>query len=165
MTPSRPLLIYGTLLALTLMLSATVQAQQSCTHNYTLTVQVEDQCISSSQDRYVSCTDFTTYLEGFNSLLNGSDCLNLVLEPGLYEFKSGGLIAYDIYISSTVYQNVEISCSAVDQFVSSSLRFIKDRNALRLGFVSLEGIVFVGCNKPLQFDELEFLSIKNCSFR
>ncbi len=160
---SSPLLIYGALLTLTLMLSTTVQAQQSCIHNYTL--RVEDQCISSSQDGYLSCTDLTTYLEGFNSLLNGSDCLNLVLEPGLYEIKSRGLIAYDIYISSTVYQNVEITCSGVDQFNSSSLQFIKGSNALRLGFVLLEGIVFFGCNKPLQFDELELVSINNCSFR
>lgn len=150
------------LLMLLLLLLKTVQSQRStCANSYDLRVNTGDSCVYSSQDNYTLCnTDLTTYLENFNTLLDSSNCLNLTLAAGEYKLSKGVTVTYSIFISSTVYQNVVISCSAVDY---SSLSFTSDLSAR--GQVLLDGIVFKGCNKPLQFDELEFVSMENCSFR
>ncbi len=148
------------LLMLLLLLIKTVQARQTvtCAHSYDL--RMDNSCMYSSQDGYTLCTDLTTYLESFNDVLDSSNCLNLTLEPGVYELSKAATLTYDIIISSTVYQNVVISCSAANY---PSIHFTSSLNTR--GRISLEGIFFRGCNKPLQFDELAFVSMDNCSFR
>lgn len=142
------------------------RALDSCAYNYTL--RAEARCIYSSQDRYSSCKTFISYLESLKiPLRNSSDCLHLIMEPGVYKLDPSAkaiIILYDLYLSTTEQRGVIISYPTnSDDTNYLDLQFIKGQRAK--GSIFMEGIEFEGSRKPIRFDELEVVTIKNCSFR
>ena len=148
------LLIHGTL------------GSHSCLLNYTL--RPDGLCVRSSHDQYSTCTSFSMYLESFNTQSPPSDCLQLLLEPGVYTLSNtrAATVNYSVVLTSTPPQSAVISCLDVLANLTGEDYFVP----LMFGggtkvSVLLEGIVFDGCNRPLQFDDLESVTISNCSFR
>ena len=92
------LVIHGGLFVLLLLLLKTLQTQQQqtlCTQSYDL--RTSDSCLYSSQDNYTLCrTDLANYLEGFNAIIEDSNCLNISLEAGAYKLSKGVILTYNI---------------------------------------------------------------------
>ena len=138
------------------------------------------QCVRSSQDGFGSCQTFSAFLGSFNGNLGPTDCLRVFLEPGEYHIttETGVVMTYSIIISDTSSGGVKLTCldslshsqpsSLTDDpniGYSVPLTFNKHVNGSGEAFVFLEGISFEDCIRPLQFDELDSVSIVNCSFR
>ena len=77
-------------------------------------------------------------------------------------------VNYSVVLTSTppVPQSVVISCQDVLANLTGEDYFVPlTFGGGAKGSVLLEGIVFDGCNRPLQFDDLESVTISNCLFR
>lgn len=150
-------------------------ASASCSLSYTLQ-RANAPCTRSSQDRYSTCVELSAYLESFNSVLNSSDCLQLTLEPGVYQLSEGytATVLYSIVLSASAQQSVKVICPTTPQVQATpSTSSSEHTNYSTLQFkgtpgsqthVSLEGIIFEDCKRPLQFDELMSVSFTNCYF-
>ncbi len=148
-----------------------VATNTSCTNNtstYTLRADFDQSgasCVRSSLDQYETCKNLPVYLESFNNgSYTTSECVQFVLEPGLYILSKTTTLLYSVVFSSTESQNVSIRClnsiaPITREFYFKSLAFIGSTN------VVLEGIDFEGCNGPIRFDRLASVQISNCSFR
>ena len=147
-------------------------ASASCSLSYTL--RADASCIRSSQDQYSTCVELSVYLESFNSVLNNSDCLWLILEPGVYQLSEGytATVLYSIVLSSDDQQSVKVICPIIPQVQAAPTTSSSNYSTLqfkgapdRQTHVSLDGITFEDCERPLQFDELMSVTFTNCSFR
>ena len=167
-------LLLQTCLCLVLVLSssATDTTPHSCAYTYTLRSDESGGCIRSSFDEYTTCTSLAVYLESFNSgMYSGSDCIQFILEPGLYVLsgETSARMRYSVVMTSTSLRNVFIRC--MDSHVPSGRDKLENYFGV-LSFVGtetssvvLDEINFEGCNQPLQFEYLQSVVISNCSFR
>ena len=131
-------------------------------------------CVLSSQDGYRQCRSLSEILSLFNGQVGSGDCLYLELEQGEYALSSLSTIPvnYSLVMVAVDSGRVIISCSGLAQpnRVNSScasdptvpLMFGKEKGEVS---VLLDGVWFQDCPRPLQFDNLDRVTIINCLFR
>ena len=147
----------------------------TCTEEITTTGNTASSCVLSSQDGYQQCRSLSEILSQFNGLVGSGDCLYLELEQGDYAISSLSTISvnYSLAVVAIDSARVTVSCSGQTgqpNRVNSScaadltvpLMFGKERGDVS---VLLDGVRFQDCPRPLQFDDLDHVTITNCWFR
>ena len=148
---------------------ASAASQSDCGNTLTLTPDNTCDCNQDSADR---CQSLSERLVAYNRNISEGDCLELNLEPGVYNLTSYTTsVNYSVVITA-LSGGVNITCQsqcsgAVNETVASGspLAFHKKGTSRSASFVTLEGITFHGCPLPLQFDDLDNVTLRNCTFR
>ena len=149
-------------------------ASQNCSNNLTLRRSNNTcDCVMSSADNFESCRSLSEVLVAHNQVIPEGDCLELNLEPGVYT-----LMGYTTSVNySTVITapsgGVNITCqpqcseteTLENVYSGSPLAFYKKNGTSQSSFVILEGITFQDCPLPLQFDDLDNVTLRTSIFR
>ena len=149
-----------------------ITSSQNCGNTITLSPDNTCDCGTSTVDVSNSCQSLSELLVDYNRIVPERDCLELILEPGVYTLTG--------YTTSVNYSTVitaprggvtitcQSQCSETPTFENvisgSPLAFHKNETS-RFSFVILEGIKFQDCLLPLQFDDLDNATIRDCTFR
>ena len=149
-------------------------ASHNCRNNLTLRRSNNTcDCVMSSADNFESCQNLSDVLVTHNQVIPEGDCLELNLEPGVYT-----LMGYTTSVNySTVITaprgGVNITCqpqcsetaTLENVYSGSPLAFYKNNGTSQSSFVVLEGITFQDCPLPLQFDDLDNVTLRTSTFR
>ena len=118
-------------------------------------------------------------LELHDDELGAGDCLELLFTPGSYLLPSMDRVRVHDYslIMSAPEGRVTFSCAeesgcegdgsvgGASGRVGTAIAMVAfDGTETDDMFVTIEGIVFRSCSRRLQFDEVSYVSIRNCSF-
>ena len=134
-------------------------------------------CVLSSQDGFQQCGSLSELLSQNNGEIVSGDCLLLELERGEYAISSLRTVSVDYSLVMVAVDSgeVTVSCSGQTQSsrVNSScaagptvpLTFCRGESERGEMAVVLDGIRFQDCPRPLQFDDLDRVTIVNCWFR
>ena len=118
----------------------------------------------SSKDGFKHRTNLTELLTSMNRQIQVDDCLQLSLYPGTYAINYNTILNYSaVFVAPSGNVNVKCLSTCMSGSVTSSpLRFNGMAGAK---FVVVDGVTFEDCQKPLQFDGLDKITISNSSFR
>ncbi len=120
-----------------------------------------------------SCTDLQerddcmTLSEAFGSadLTSPGDCLELSLSPGDYHFSEReAILDYSVVITAPL-GGVTFTCECTDPQNIHPFSFRKAADDTSESFVAMDALSFRGCHWPLQFDNIDHVSISECTFR
>ena len=135
-------------------------------------------CILSSQDGFQQCKSLSEILTQKQSEIGSEDCLLLELEQGEYAISSLSTVSvsYSLVMVAVTSGDVTVSCSG--QITQSSrvnsssscsatvpLMFGRGEGERIEVTVVLDGIRFRDCPRPVQFDDLDRVTITDCWFR
>ena len=142
-------------------------------------------CVLSSQDGFQRCrSSLSEILAQNNGEISSGDCLLLELEQGEYLISSLSTVSvnFSLVLVAVDSGEVTVSCSGHGSTQPASsmqpnpscatggptvpLMFgRKEGERGELAVVLLRGIKFQDCPRPLQFDDLDRVTITNCWFR
>ena len=134
-------------------------------------------CVLSSQDGFQQCRSLPEILSRNNGEIVSGDCLLLELEQGDYAISSLSTVSvnYSLVMVAVDSGEVTVSCSGQTQpsRANSSctldptvpLMFGRGEGDRSEVAVVLDGIRFQDCPRPLQFDDLDRVTITDCWFR
>ena len=145
---------------------------QNCSYGYMVRSdpQRSCNCVLSSQDGFTNCRTLAEILNGLKKRIPSDDCVQLRVDPGTYTLTSyETTLNYSAVISApnggvtfTCLSNCMTGSQAV---VGSSPLAFESNSKAGARFVVMEGVAFEDCQRPLQFDALNNVTINNCSFR
>jgi hypothetical protein len=130
------------------------------------------------------CLSLWNILKLYDGVLSEGDCLELVFATGSYQFPSLGqvLVNFNFIMSAAPEANVEFTCvrdgecdgmgtgsdgggaTGPGGTITVALAMMEFNGSGSEMFVTIENIVFTSCASRLQFDDLSYIGIKNCSF-
>ena len=153
------------LLLLLLFVSLPFSLAQNCSYSYMVHPDAQGSCSAlSSKDGFKSTTNLTELLTSMSSHIQENDCLQLSFYPGTYVISYNTILNYSaVFLAPS--GNVNITCLSTcmsGRVTSSPLRF---NGKVGAKFVMVDGVSFEDCQKPLQFDGLDKITISNSSFR
>ena len=139
-------------------------------------------CVLSSQDGFQQCRSLSEILSQSNGEIGSSDCLLLELEQGEYAISPFSTVSVDYSLVMVAVDSGEVTVSCSDQTQPSRTAVPKSSCAstdptvpLMFGrsegrdwgevVVVLDGIGFQDCPRPLQFDDLDRVTITDSWFR
>ena len=153
-------------LLLLLLVSLPFSFAQNCSYSYVVRSDPRGSCRGalSSKDGFKITTNLTELLTSMNRRIQVDDCLQLSLYPGTYVISYNTVLNYSaVFVAPS--GNVNVTCLSTcmsGRVTSSPLRFNGMAGAK---FVMVDGVAFEDCQKPLQFDDLDEITISNSSFR
>lgn len=140
-------------------------------------------CLQSSPSlpqQVGGCISFMNILELHNGNVGAGDCLELLLAPGSYLLPSLDRVRVQSYslIMSAPEGGVTFSCveesgceedgiiggGASGEVGTAMAMMVFDGAENSDMFVTIEGILFRSCSRRLQFDDVSYVGIRNCSF-
>lgn len=162
------LLTQPLLLLLLLFVSSPFSFAQICSFSYMVHPDQQGLCESplSGEDGFKNCTNLTELLTLMKRQIQIDDCLKLSLYPGTYIISYNTILNYSaVFLAPS--GNVTLTCLSTDMrgsgtVTSTPLGFNGMAGAK---FVLMDGVAFQDCQKPLQFDGLDNVTISNSSFR
>ena len=150
--------------------SEAADTPNNCSYTYTLrtgslstTSSISVQATAGGESTlYSSLYEFLTSL---NVIIPADGCLQLSLEPGQYAISTAHstILSYSLTVSAP-RGGVTLHCED-DPVSNTSHAPLKMSRTSGVMFVLLDGVVFEDCSRPLQFDNLDRVSITNCVFR
>ena len=165
----------ATLLHIFLLLSSCnlIASQTGCRDTLTLSacdcneVNVD---VTSNTGELSSCQNLSELLVAYNGMVSEGDCLELNLEPGVYTLTSHTASVNYSAVITAPRGGVSITCqsqcgTASENVVSGSPLAFHKNGTSQSSFVTLKGITFQDCLLPLQFDDLDNVALRNCTFR
>ena len=167
-TPTHPLLI---LLLLALLVFPYALAQ-NCSYGYTVhsDPQRSCNCVLLSQDGFTNCRTLAEILNALKEQIPSDDCLQLSVDPGTYTLTSYETTFNYSAVISAPSGNVTFTClsncmTRSQAIVGRSPLAFESNGVAGARFVVMEGIAFQDCQRPLQFDAVNDVTINNCSFK
>lgn len=161
----------------------------NCSQRYLLSVSddtaprpCQGSCLQSSPSIATvdsSCLSLWNILDLYDGELSeGDDCLELLFAPGNYQLPSADQVRVQFsLVMSALEGGVTFACMETgcenaredaltgDDTGAPAVAMMAFEGSGRSNVsVTIEGIVFRSCSKRLQFDEVSYLGIKNCSF-
>ena len=160
------------LLFLSLLALFPTSLAQNCSYEYMVHShpQRSCNCVLSSQDGFTDCRTLAEILSGLKKQIPSDECVQLRVDPGNYTLTSyETTLNYSAVISApnggvtfTCLSNCMTGSQAV---VGSSPLAFESNSEAEARFVVMEGVEFEDCQRPLQFDAFNNVTINNCSFR
>jgi predicted outer membrane repeat protein len=102
------------------------------------------------------CIELSYFLQSFNDTINTT--VEVHMSAGQYQLSSSSPIYINYSLVLTGDGDVNVTCMEKDN-ISTTLRFKENGN------ISLYGITFKDCNNSFRFDNMDSLTIINCTFR
>ncbi len=127
-------------------------------------------CTTSRNGDGGACRSLSNVLLSFSAQIQSGNCLNLSLDPGVYTFScSPTVLNYSAVITAPeggVTFTCQTECAeSVDNGNITHLVFRKSKNELGNVSVTLETLNFSDCAWPLQFDDIDYVTISGSTFR
>lgn len=173
-----PLLLAS--LAVLLASSLAALPERSCSNTLNLCTRdssgepLPNDCVFVDEDPAVLCNSISIYLhlEQTKANVAADECLRVNMYPGTYSLSQyTSILNYSAVISAPV-GGVTVTCESecmnkTNITYGSPLWFQRNTtSSAEVGefFVQLEGISFESCQRPLQFDAMDYVGISNCTF-
>ena len=166
-----PFIRYRLLFLLLCLCQCSMSAPQNCSNTLTINPGQSCECVRvGSIPRDLS---LSTVLLDSLPVVNSTDCLQLNFNPGNYSLTGLSIPLNYSVVFRALQGGVTITCAltcpneAARECTTGSAASANDTLRFRGGMqarVEMEGIEFHNCTEALVFDELEFLSINNCTF-
>ena len=125
------------------------------------------------------CYSLSDYLQRYNTLIAASDCLEVKLYPGTYSLTDySNTLNYSLVVAA-IEGEVTITCQPDEAVTTGSPLWFQRYSAFSSYpspapspmvpengefFVQIERVNFESCQRPLQFDAMDYVGISNCSF-
>lgn len=157
----------------------------NCSHRYWLRLSddtaprsCQESCLQSSpsmpgqENPVESCVSLWNILEMHHNISTG-DCLELLFAPGSYRLPSLDQVRIPFsLVMSALDGEVVFTCGCEVEAAGGTLDSAGGITPALMEFegqgsnmsVVIDGIVFRSCSRKLQFDEVNYVSIRNCSF-
>ena len=119
------------------------------------------------------CNSLSDILTSYNPLIADNDCLEVKLYPGTYTLTDySSTFNYSLVVGA-VEGGVTITCQPDEAVSTGSPLWLQRYSAFSSHpsppspsefFVQIEGVNFESCQRPLQFDAMDYVGISNCNF-
>lgn len=150
----------GSVAVLLILYLLTAQAAFSPPH---CSVHSNPSTVCSDSQSEGDCLNLSDVLKGFRGQISPADCLELSLSPGVYQFGSKTVLDYSAVIVAP-NGGVKITCEHDDEN-TGPFAFRKSEHQSEEMFVVIHGLWFHSCSWPLQFDNLDSITISTSTFR
>ena len=176
-------MLFPVILTVLVTISLATLPERRCSLSVTLETSDLDHSTFSSDDTDTAdvFNSLSVFLEPYNTLVSTGDCLEVKLHAGNYTLTDyNSALTYSLVLRA-VEGVVTISCQQSDKTVETGSPFCFQRYSAQTShispgtgegtdkdgefFVQIEGVHFEKCQRPLQFDAMDYVGIANCSFR